>query len=107
MRIRVFLPLIVLTLLSACGGPINAVRVPDNRPAIAIQGAAADAILYVDGLSMGAAQQFDGRAQVLLLEPGPHKIEVIRRGKRVLLEQIFLGEEGTKTLTISEGGGTR
>jgi hypothetical protein len=26
-----------------------------------IQGAAADAILYVDGLSMGAAQQFDGR----------------------------------------------
>jgi hypothetical protein len=106
MRTSVLLPLIVLTLMSACSGPISAVRVPDNRPAIAIQGAPADAILYVDGLSMGAAQQFDGRTQVLVLEPGPHKVEVIRRGKRVLSEQIFLGEEGTKTLTISEGGGT-
>jgi hypothetical protein len=105
MRTRVVLPLIVLTLMSACSGPISAVRVPDTRPAIAIQGAAADAILYVDGLSMGAAQQFDGRTQVLLLEPGPHKVEVISRGKRVLSEQIFLGGQETKTLTISEGGG--
>lgn len=106
MRTSFFLPLIILTLVSACSGPISAVRVLDNRPAIAIQGAAADAILYVDGLSMGAAQQFDGRTQVLLLEPGPHKVEVISRGKRLLSEQIFLGGEETKTLTISEGGGT-
>jgi hypothetical protein len=106
MRTNVFLPLVVLILVSACSGPISAVRVPDNRPAIAIQGAAADAILYVDGLSMGAAQQFDGRTQVLVLEPGPHKVEVISRGKRLLSEQIFLGGEETKTLIISEGGST-
>ena len=106
MRTSIVLPLVVLALVSACSGPISAVRVPDNRPAIAIQGAVADAILYVDGLSMGAAQQFDGRTQVLLLEPGPHKVEVISRGKRVLSEQIFLGGEETKTLTISEGGVT-
>lgn len=106
MRTYVLLPLIVLTLGSACSGPISAVRVPDNRPAIAIQGAAADAILYVDGLAMGAAQQFDGRTRVLLLESGPHKVEVTSRGKKVLSEQIFLGEEETKTLTISEVGGT-
>ena len=106
MRTSLFLPFIVLILVSACSDPINAVRVLDNRPAIAIQGAAADAVLYVDGFSMGTAQQFDGRTQVLLLEPGPHKVEVISQGKRLLSEQLFLSGGETKTLTISGGGRT-
>lgn len=93
--------LMTLVLVSACSYPTTEVRITDNRPALAIQGASADALLYVDGLAMGLAQQFDGRSQVLLLEPGTHKIEVISQGKVVLTEKVFLGGGEVRTLSVS------
>lgn len=98
--------LIALSLLSACGRPVSEVRVLDNRSALAIQGASADAVLYIDGLSMGAAQQSDGQTRVLLLEPGPHKVEIVSHGNKLLSEQIFLGGGETKILTVSGRGVT-
>ena len=93
--------LMALVLVSACSYPTTEVRITDNRPAIAIKGASEDALLYVDGLSMGLAQQFDGHAQVLLLEPGTHKIEVISQGKVFLSEKVFLGGGEVRTLSVS------
>lgn len=93
--------LMALVLVSACSYPTTELRITDNRPAIAIKGASEDAVLYVDGLSMGLAQQFDGHAQVLLLEPGTHKIEVISQGKVFLSEKVFLGGGEVRTLSVS------
>jgi len=90
-----------LVLVSACSYPTTEVRITDNRPAIAIKGASEDALLYVDGLSMGLAQQFDGHAQALLLEPGTHKIEVRGHGKILLSETVFLGGREIRTLSVS------
>jgi len=58
-------------------------------------------MLYVDGLSMGRAQQFDGDTNVLVLEPGTHKIEVISQGKSLLSEKVFFGGGEIKTLSVS------
>lgn len=97
---RVLLISVILTGLVGCAYPASELRVPDDRPSLAIRGAPHDAILYVDGLAMGAAQQYNGKESALLLEPGTHKIEVLSKGKTLLQEKIFLGGGEQKTLSI-------
>ena len=94
---------VVITLVN-CAYPTSGLRVPDERPSIAIKGAPDDAILHVDGLNMGSARSFDGVSQVLLLEPGTHKVEVKSQGKTVLSEKIFLGRGEVKTIVVTSGG---
>lgn len=85
--------------LISCTYPSTSVTISDNRPSIAIEGAPANAILYVDGLRMGAVQQFNSQ-QTLLLEPGNHKVEVISQGATLFSEEIFLGGGEVKTIKI-------
>lgn len=97
---RLLLISVILAGLMGCAYPTSELRVKDDRPSLAIQGASPDAILYVDGLAMGAAQQYNGKESALLLEPGTHKIEVVSKGKTLLQEKIFLGGGEQKTLNI-------
>ena len=96
--------LIILStvLLQGCHYPDAAkVEQKDTRPAIGISGAPKGAMLYVDGLEMGAANQFDGKENVLLIESGKHLIEVkAANGKVLLSETLFLSSSTTKILTI-------
>jgi hypothetical protein len=43
--------------LSACALPQTTVRTGSSQPSVIVQGAPSDAVLYVDGLSMGLAHQ--------------------------------------------------
>lgn len=81
--------------------PESEVRVTDNRPKIAIKNAPENAVVYVDGLKMGLASQFNGDPNVLLVEPGRHKIEVRSDNRILLSEDVFLGESALKTLTVN------
>ena len=106
MRLLLVSLAVVITLVN-CAYPTTGLRVPDERPSIAIKGAPDDAILHVDGLNMGAASSFVGVSQVLLLEPGTHKIEVKSQGKTVLSENIFLGGGEVRTLVVTGGVSTQ
>ena len=97
---RFLLISMILVGLAGCAYPTSELRIPDDRPRLAIRGAPQDAILYVDGLAMGPAQQYNGQEAALLVEPGTHKIEVISKGKTLLQEKIFLGGGEQKTLNI-------
>ena len=69
------------------------------RPAIGIQGAPQNAVLYVDGLKMGFATIYDGKKKVLLLEPGTHQVEIKSSdGKLLYSETVFLSSSTTKIL---------
>lgn len=81
----------MIVLVHGCAYPTSGVRVSDNRPSIAVENAPDEAVLIVDGLNMGLANQYNGRDKALLMEPGTHKIEVVNQGKPILSEQIFLG----------------
>ena len=73
----------------------------DSRPAIGVSGAPEGAILYVDGLRMGMASQYDGKENVLLVESGKHLVEVkAADGKVLLSETLFLSSSTTKVLTV-------
>lgn len=100
---RMLLWLSLLGGLSGCAGqPVSTVSTPDTRPALAIRGAPADAMLQVDGLTIGAAAQFHGQPTVLKVEPGRHTITIVRRGQTLLTERLFLGEGEVKILHVGK-----
>lgn len=98
---RVLLVALALAGLAACiRYPTPGVEITDERPTIAFKGAPVGSVIYVDGIAMGAAAKFDGKREALLVEPGPHLIEV-RDGDRTLLsERVFLGGRATRTFVV-------
>jgi hypothetical protein len=90
-----FLTLCIL-LLVGCAMPTTRVQTVDDRPSISVHGAPRGAVLFVDGLSMGAANQYDGAPNILRLEPGTHEILIAKDGAVVFTERIFLGSAHKK-----------
>lgn len=101
----IIFPIMILAL--GCAYPTSGVKVSDNRPTIAIQNAPEGAILIIDGLNMGLANQYDGQNKALLVEPGTHKIEVVNQGKIFLSEKVFLGVGEFKAFQIHTSGKTK
>ncbi len=107
---KLFVAGFLLMLLTVGCYPSSEVRVTDSRPRLAIKNAPKNAIIYVDGLNLGFANQYSGdqssdesgEVRVLLLEPGRHLIEVKSDGETFLSEDVFLGEGTLKTLTVKQ-----
>lgn len=85
--------------LAACVGPTTVVRTVDTRPAIAISGAPWGTVLYVDGAAVGDPRDYDGRPNILRVEPGTHHIE-IRNGGAVIFSQRVFVESELKTVEV-------
>jgi len=98
MKLR-FLVLIAI-LLSACAMPSTAVRTTDTRPGLSFTGAPAGATVYVDGLLVGPAEEYDGKPGVLTVEPGTHQVAVKAPDGSVLLERKVYLESEIKTITV-------
>lgn len=94
--------LIVLfaVLLSACATPSNTVRTTDTRPGLAFDGAPAGAKVYVDGILVGEAEQYDGQPGVLIVEPGTHQVSVKGLDGTVLFERKIFLESEIKTIKV-------
>ena len=101
-RLCAALFVVIVVLAQGCSYPDAAkIEQKDSRPAIGVSGAPEGAILFVDGLEMGKAIQFDGSENVLLVESGKHLIEVKSTDGKVLLsETLFLSGSTTKILAI-------
>ena len=98
-KVIVFSFLAFVFILCSCSMPTTTVRTVDDRPSLAFKGAPEDAILYIDGLNMGPAGQYDGQSQVLTIEPGTHTVRVtVNNG--VIYEQRIFVESSLKTITI-------
>jgi uncharacterized lipoprotein YajG len=99
---RKILGILALSLtLAACNihNPATTVRTLDERPSLSLSGAPAEAVLFVDGLDMGPAKAYDGRPQVLRLEPGTHLIEVKSAGVTIFKQTVFI-ESGLKEIKV-------
>jgi hypothetical protein len=99
-----FLLVILIILIAGCAYPTTSTRTVDDRPSIAIQGAPRGAMLFVDGLNMGEAQQYNGKPKALLLETGTHVVEVRDQERTFLSEKVFLGSGTTKALSVIGAG---
>lgn len=92
MKIIVLLFAITIT-LAGCSMPTTTVRAVDSRPSISVTNAPDDAVLLVDGMQIGKAASYNGEPNVLLLEPGTHRIVVQQGGIHLYDQQIFVDSE--------------
>jgi len=87
------LKMIVFALiLAGCTMPVTTVRSVDAGPSISISGVNAQADLYVDGIKMGRAADFEEPNQ-LKLAPGKHRVSIVEAGKTTFEQTIFIESE--------------
>ena len=98
---------LALCILTGCTYPTSQVRVNDERPSLAIEGAGSHAMLVVDGMEMGPAARYNGRPGTLLLEPGRHVVTIVENGQTVFSQEVFLTGTQVKTLSVGRSGDSR
>lgn len=90
--------------LTACALPTTTVKTGAARPTLSIIGAPANTLLYLDGLEAGAANNFNGAPNTLLVEEGAHRVELRLGGQVILAQQIFSSNGENSKVTYSAGG---
>lgn len=94
---------LVVAILSACALPQTTVKTGSAPPTLIAKGAPAGSILFVDGLAMGNATQFDGNPKTLAVLEGTHQVEV-RLGRAVVYkEKTFSSGGESHTVTVTQG----
>lgn len=82
--------------LTACALPTTQVNAGTARPTLTVLGAPAGAVLFIDGLQIGAAANYNGKPNTLLIEEGVHRVE-LRQGATVLMARQILASGGENT----------
>ena len=95
--------LVLSVMLSACALPQSNVKSGTHRPTLEIVGAPKGSTLFVDGISMGDASQFDGHNQLLTVEEGLHTVSIKQNGGLLHKEKVYAS--GDETSKIEVGGG--
>lgn len=101
MKTAVFALLICVgALIQGCSYPEPAkVEQSETRPKIGISGAPENSMLFVDGLDMGPAANYNGKEGVLMIESGKHLVELKAANGRILhSEELFLSSSTTKII---------
>jgi len=97
---RRLLVLFLILSAAACATPSTVVQTPDTRPSLAIEGAPAGAILFLDGVRVGEANRYDGQPNILRVEPGTHTVTIKGAdGAELLVQKIFVESE-QKTIKV-------
>lgn len=61
-------------------------------------------MLYVDGLRIGEAARYDGKAQKLLIEEGAHTVEIRQGGAILHAQQVFAAPGETAAVVVGAEG---
>ena len=91
--------LVLAITLAGCSMPTTTVRTVDSRPSISIVGAPSGATLLVDGIRVGNAIDYNGEPNVLLIEPGTHRI-VVQQGTTVIYDQQIFVDSESKRIVV-------
>ena len=94
--------LLICFFLFNCSLPVTKIETGDSRPVLAIEGAPGNSKLYIDGLMVGNANDYNGSPHVLIIEPGTHDVSIkTGNGNSIYNQRIFV-ESGLKTIIINE-----
>jgi hypothetical protein len=100
---RVLSVMVIGALLCACALPETNVRTGAAAPSLIVNGAPAGAVLYVDGLAMGPAAQYDGKPKMLAVLEGAHRVELRQGDTVVYSEQAFVSSGEIHTVRAAVG----
>jgi len=102
--LRIISFLMVAVLLSACAMPETTVRSGSaSPPGLVVKGAPAGSTLFVDGLVIGPAADFNGSPKVLAVLEGVHNVEVRSGTSVVFSEKVFVSTGETHIVRIVGG----
>lgn len=97
---KTVLPLLVALLLCACSLPYTKVQSVDASPSLIIRGATDDAILLVDGITIGRANEYNGHPKALRVLPGTHTVSIVSGNNQEILSQKIFVESEMKIITV-------
>ncbi|WP_337996647.1 hypothetical protein [Oleispirillum naphthae] len=79
------LSVLCVLVLAACANPVEQTRTVDTRPSLTVANAPAFSTFSVDGIGIGKANDFIGRA--IRVEPGRHVVRVFAEDGRLIHEE--------------------
>lgn len=98
---RLFFVPLVLGALTACSLAQTTVRTGMPAPTLIVSGAPSGSVLFVDGLDMGSAPQYDGNPKVLAVLEGTHQVEVRLGSNVVYKEKAFVSSGQSHTVAVA------
>lgn len=99
MRVRP-LALAGALMLTACAYPNTTVRTLEEKPQLAFANASPTAMLFVNGVLIGPAADYDGKKSTLQVGTGTHTVEVRENDRAIYSERIYLGSDAIKTISL-------
>lgn len=84
---------ILAVFIAGCTMPATTTKSVDSRPSISITGAPGNSLLFIDGVNMGDANQYDGHPNVLMLESGTHTVSIVSNNQVIYEQTIFIESE--------------
>jgi hypothetical protein len=98
--------LAVLVAIAALIGcmPQTIVRSGMSSPTLMVTGAPSGSVLFVDGLDMGSAPQYDGNPKVLAVLEGTHQVEVRLGTNVVYREKAFVSSGQSHNVAVAAAG---
>ena len=91
--------LMVLVLVAGCAMPTSTTSSKNENPGVLVVGAPPGAVVYVDGLEMGLAEQY-AEKQALEVLPGRHVVEIRSDSSVIHREEIFSGTGSIRTIEV-------
>lgn len=99
-RVASISTVLIFVLGGGCVSPEPQVRTVDSRPLLCFEGISVRATIFLDGLEIGSADQFEDGNSCLRVLPGTHNVE-IREGTEVIFrERLYLGAGSTQTVEL-------
>ncbi|MGI9279637.1 MAG: hypothetical protein ACR2PX_08395 [Endozoicomonas sp.] len=90
-----------ILMLSGCvNTPTEMAGVKDDRPYIMFSGVTSTDMIRLDGIQMGKASDYIQDKSGMRIEPGTHRIEVLREGEIVLEQKFYLSRGSSKTFSV-------
>jgi hypothetical protein len=95
------LTILVVLALTGCMLPQTTVRTGTSPSTLKVTGAPSGSDLFVDGLDMGAAGQYDGNHKVLSVLEGTHQVEVRLGSNVVYKEKAFVSSGQSHVVAVT------
>ncbi|NVK17146.1 MAG: hypothetical protein HWE30_00470 [Methylocystaceae bacterium] len=96
-----FLAIAAVIILSACSYPHTNTTTVNDEPTLVFEGTSSTAEVYLNGLNVGLAANYNGEPNSLIVPRGTHQLEIRDNGTIILSEKIFVSDGSVKTISLT------
>ena len=89
---KLILMLSIAFLFFGCAQPRTSVVTDGQEGAIQLKVIPGSAEVFLDGVSVGKARQFDGTSQLMKVSPGKHEIKLVASGYKEYITKVYISD---------------